>query len=176
MQIGLDQAGLLTMLVQLTGAEYAVEVGTFTGTSALAIARGLGPAGQLLCCDTDATWTRIAREAWEQARVQDRITLKIAPAIDTLRGLAQEEFLDFAFVDADKTGYPDYYEEIVARLRPGGLLVADNTLWSGRVADEADESESTAALRAYNDRAANDPRVDTVILTVADGLTLTRKR
>lgn len=176
MQIGVDQAGLLTMLVQLVGAEFALEVGTFTGASSLAIARGLAPDGQLLCCDVDATWTRMAREAWKQAGVEDRIVLELGPAIETLRQMHDEEFLDFAFVDADKTGYVDYYEEIVPRLRPGGLLVADNTLWSGRVADESDDDDSTVALRAYNERAASDPRVDTVVLTVADGLTLSRKR
>lgn len=174
MQIGRDQAALLTMLVQLVGTEHAVEVGTFTGASSLAIARGLAPGGQLLCCDTDVTWTRIAREAWQQAGVADRIVLELAPAIETLRNLHREEFLDFAFVDADKTGYPDYYEELVPRLRSGGLLVADNTLWGGRIV--ADEGEAAVALRAYNDRAANDPRVDTVLLTVADGLTISRKR
>lgn len=174
MQIGVDQAALLTMLVQLVGAEHAIEVGTFTGASSLAIARGLAPGGHLLCCDTDLTWTRMAREAWAQAKLQDRITLELAPAIETLRNLHRQEFLDFAFIDADKAGYPDYYEEIVPRLRSGGLLVADNTLWGGRIVD--DDGEAAVALRAYNDRAASDPRVDTVLLTVADGLTISRKR
>lgn len=173
MQIGADQAALLTMLVQLTGVELAVEVGTFTGTSALCIARGLVPGGRLVCCDVNETWTGIAREAWEQAGVADRIDLRIAPAIETLRDLPEDRSIDFAFLDADKTGYPDYYEEIVPRLRPGGLLVADNTLWGGRIVD--DEGDSSVALRDYNRRAAEDPRVTTVILTVADGLTVSRR-
>lgn len=175
MQVGPDQAAFLTMLTRLTGATTAVEVGTFTGTSALCIARGLAPGGRLLCCDVSAEWTAIARDAWAKAGVDDRIDLRIAPAIETLRALPPDPVIDLAFVDADKTGYPAYYEELVPRLRPGGLLVADNTLWHGAIVDDADTGEAAVALRAYNDRAATDDRVTTVILTVADGLTLSQK-
>lgn len=172
MQIGPDQAALLTMLTQLTGASRAVEVGTFTGASALSIARGLAPGGSLLCCDVSEEWTTMAREAWAEAGVDDRIELRIAPAVETLRSLPEEPVIDLAFVDADKVGYLDYYEELVPRLRPGGLLIADNTLWGGNVV--AGEDESAVALRAYNDRAASDDRVTTVLLAVADGLTVSR--
>lgn len=173
MQVGPDQAALLTMLTQLTGATRAVEVGTFTGASALSIARGLAPGGHLLCCDVSEEWTALAREAWAEAGVDDRIELRIAPAVETLRALPADPVIDIAFVDADKVGYLDYYEEIVPRLRPGGLLIADNTLWGGNVV--AGEDESAVALRAYNDRAADDDRVTTVLLTVADGLTVSRR-
>lgn len=173
MQVAIEQAALLTMLVQLTGVTSAVEVGTFTGTSALSIARGLAPGGRLLCCDVSEEWTAIAREAWYDAGVEDRIDLRIAPAIETLRALPAEPTIDFAFVDADKNGYLDYYEELVPRLRPGGLLVADNTLWHGQIVEGTDDA--AVALRAYNDRAASDDRVTTVILTVADGLTVSRR-
>ncbi len=173
MQVGPDQAALLTMLTQLTGATRAVEVGTFTGASALSIARGLAPGGHLLCCDVSEEWTALAREAWAEAGVDDRIELRIAPAVETLRALPADPVIDIAFVDADKVGYLDYYEEIVPRLRPGGLLIADNTLWGGNVV--AGEDESAVALRAYHDRAADDDRVTTVLLTVADGLTVSRR-
>lgn len=174
MQIGPDQAALLTMLTQLAGATRAVEVGTFTGASALSIARGLAPGGRLLCCDVSEEWTALAREAWRDAGVDDRIDLRIAPAIETLRELPADPVIDLAFVDADKGGYLDYYEELVPRLRPGGVLVADNTLWSGNIVDGTDDN--AVALRAYNDRAASDDRVTTVVLTVADGLTVSRRR
>lgn len=173
MQVGPDQAALLTMLTQLTGASRAVEVGTFTGASALSIARGLAPGGSLLCCDVSEEWTALARAAWAEAGVDDRIELRIAPAVETLRALPPDPVIDLAFVDADKVGYLDYYEELVPRLRPGGLLIADNTLWGGLVV--AGDDESAVALRAYNDRAASDDRVTTVLLTVADGLTVSRR-
>ena len=174
MQVAPEQAALLTLLVQLTGVTRAVEVGTFTGASALAIARGLDEGGHLLCCDVNEEWTGLAREAWAEAGVDDRIELRVAPAIETLRSLPPDPVIDFAFVDADKVGYPDYYDALVPRLRPGGLLVADNTLWGGRIVTGDDDS--AIALRAYNDRAATDDRVTTVLLTVADGLTVSRRR
>ncbi|MCB0958652.1 MAG: class I SAM-dependent methyltransferase [Acidimicrobiales bacterium] len=176
MQIGPDQAAFLTMLTRFAGVRSAVEVGTFTGTSALCVARGLAPGGRLLCCDVSEEWTSIARDAWAEAGVDDRIELRIGPGAETLAALPDDEAIDLAFVDADKTGYLAYYEELVPRLRPGGWLVADNTLWSGQVVDADDTSESTEALRAYNDRAASDERVETVVLALADGLTVSQRR
>ncbi len=176
MQIGGDQATFLTALCAFAGVRSAVEVGTFTGRSSLAIASGLAPGGRLLCCDVSTEWTSIARRARQDAGVADRIELRIAPAIDTLRALPETETIDLAFVDADKPGYPDYYDEIVPRLRPGGLLLADNTLWHGSIVEEpGDDTSSLAALRRYNDRAASDPRVRTTILTIGDGVTLSQR-
>lgn len=173
MQIGADQAALMTTLARLTGARRAVEVGTFTGMSALAIARGLAPGGRLVCCDVSEEWTAIAREAWAEAGVDDRIDLRIAPGADTLAGdLFGDEPIDLAFVDADKPGYVTYHELLVPRLRPGGLLAVDNTLWSGAVVEPDEGDANRTAIRAYNDHAAADPRVSTVILTVGDGVTL----
>lgn len=176
MQIGSDQGTFLTLLTRLLGARHAVEVGTFTGYSALCIARGLPADGHLLCCDVSEEWTALARPAWAKAGVADRIELKIAPAIETLRALPAGPSLDLVFIDADKPGYIDYYEELVPRLRPGGLLLADNVLWSGRVIDPAAEDENTVAIRAFNDHVAADERVETVMLSIGDGLTFARKR
>ena len=175
MQIGDDQAVLLEILARATGARRAVEVGTFTGYSSLALARGMGPDGRLLCLDISEEWTGMARRAWEQAGVADRIDLRIGPAIDTLRSLPPGESFDLAFVDADKTGYAAYYDEILPRLRPGGLLLVDNTLWSGAVLDEADDRDDTKAIRALNDKIAADPRVRVVLLPIGDGLTVVQK-
>jgi caffeoyl-CoA O-methyltransferase len=176
MQISADQAAFMTMLTRFAGVTNAVEVGTFTGTSALCVARGLAPGGRLICCDVSEEWTAIAREAWADAGVGDRIDLRIAPAVETLAALPQDEAIDLAFVDADKPNYLNYYEELVPRLRPGGWIVADNTLWGGQVLDESDQEANTVALRAYNDRAASDDRVTTVLLALADGLTVSQKR
>lgn len=176
MQIGPDQQAFLTMLTRFAGVTNAVEVGTFTGTSALCLARGLAPGGRLLCCDVSEEWTAIAREAWAEAGVSDRIDLRIAPAIDTLRALPTDPVIDLAFIDADKVGYASYYEELVPRLRPGGWIVADNTLWGGQIIDASAADPSTKALRAYNAHAAADDRVTTVLLAVADGLTISQKR
>jgi caffeoyl-CoA O-methyltransferase len=176
MQIGPDQAAFLTMLVRFGGVRRAAEVGTFTGTSALCIARGLAPGGRLLCCDVSEEWTSIARDAWAAAGVDDRIDLRIAPGIETLSALPSDEPIDLAFIDADKPGYLGYYEELVPRLRPGGWIVADNTLWGGAIVDPDATDGNTEALRAYNDRAAADDRVTTVLLALADGLTVSQKR
>lgn len=175
MQIGDDQALLMEMVVRAMGATRAVEVGTFTGYSALAIARGLGPGGRLLCCDVSEEWTAIAREAWNAAGVADRIELRIGPALDTLRSLPAEEQFDLAFVDADKTGYPAYYEELLPRLRTGGLMLLDNMLQSGRVLDEAETGESVTAIRSLNDAIAADSRVKVVLLTIGDGVSVVQK-
>ena len=176
MQIAPEQGAFLTLLTRLVGARYAVEVGTFTGYSSLCIARGLPAGGHLLCCDVSEEWTAIARRAWATAGVADRIELRLAPAADTLRALPREETIDFAFIDADKPGYPVYYEEILARLRPNGVLLVDNVLWDGRVVRSDADDDNTKAIRAFNDMVAADDRVETVMLPIADGLTLCRKK
>ena len=176
MQVGPDQAAFLTMLTRFARVERAVEVGTFTGTSALCIARGLADGGRLLCCDVSEEWTAIARDAWAEGGVDDRIDLAIAPGIETLSALPDDPAIDLAFIDADKPGYLSYYEELVPRLRPGGWIVADNTLWGGTIVDPDNTEANTEALRAYNDRAASDDRVMTVLLALADGLTVSQKR
>ncbi len=176
MQIGADQGALLTMLTRLVGARRAVEVGTFTGYSSLCIARGLAPGGKLLCCDVSEEWTAIARRHWEMAGVSGSIDLRLAPALETLQSLPAEPPIDLAFIDADKPSYRSYYDEIVPRLRAGGVVLLDNVLWSGAVVDEADTSENTEAIRAVNDHIASDDRVEAVMLPIADGLTIARKR
>jgi caffeoyl-CoA O-methyltransferase len=175
MQIGDDQAVVMEIIARAMGARRALEVGTFTGYSALAVARGMGPEGRLLCCDVSEEWTAIAQEYWERAGVADRIELRLGPAIDTLRSLPLEEDFDLAFVDADKTGYLAYYEEIVPRLRRGGLLLADNTLQGGRVLDADADDESTVAIRAFNDRVAGDRRMRVVLLPIGDGVSFIQK-
>ena len=176
MQIAAEQGAFLTMLARLLNARRIVEVGTFTGYSAICLARGLSDGGRLLCCDVNAEWTAIASRYWERAGLTDRIELRLGPAIDTLRSLPRTPEIDLAFIDADKPGYRGYYEELLPRLRPSGLLVFDNVLWSGLVADPAATDEQTRALRELNDHVAADPRVETVMLGIADGLLLARKR
>lgn len=176
MQIAPEQGAFLTMLTRLIGAKSAVEVGTFTGYSSLCIARGLPAGGKLLCCDISEEWTAMARRAWESAGVADRIELKIAPGADTLRALPEAETIDLGFVDADKPGYPVYYEEILKRLRPNGVLLVDNVLWDGRVIQADADDDNTVAIRAFNDMVAADDRVEAVMLPIADGLTLCRKK
>jgi caffeoyl-CoA O-methyltransferase len=174
MQIGDDQAVLLEILARAMGARRAIEIGTFTGSSSLALARGMGPGGKLLCLDISEEWTAIARTHWEKAGVADRIELLIGPALDALRELPPVLF-DLAFVDADKTGYLAYYEELIPRLRPGGLLLVDNTLWGGAVLDDKDDSDDTVAIRAVNDRIAVDSRVRVVLLPIGDGVTVVQR-
>lgn len=176
MQIGPDQAALLTMLARLLDARRAVEVGTFTGMSALAIARGLAAGGRLVCCDVSAEFTAVARRYWARAGVADRIELRLGPAAQTLAELPAEPHIDLAFIDADKTGYPAYWAELVPRMRPGGVLVVDNVLRHGRVLDPAPDDEATAAIVAFNDMVVADDRVEVVMLGIADGVTLARRR
>lgn len=176
MQIGPDQGQLLTFLARLVGARQAVEVGTFTGYSSLCIARALPEDGKLVCCDISDEWTKIGRRAWKRAGLADRIELRLGPGLDTLRDLPGGETLDFVFIDADKGGYVSYWNELVPRMRPGGLLLADNVLWSGRIVDEATDDGDTQALRAFNDSVLHDDRVEVVVLPAFDGLTLARKR
>ena len=151
-----------------------MEVGTFTGYSSICLARGLAEGGRLITCDVSTEWTDVARRFWDRAGVADRVDLRIGPALETLRALPAEPFLDLAFIDADKPGYVGYWEEIVPRLRPGGLVMVDNTLFGGHVID-ADPTEKPAAIRAFNTHAAADARVDLVMLPLADGLTLGRR-
>lgn len=176
MQIGADQGALLTLLTRLVGATQAIEVGTFTGYSALCVARGLVAGGTLLCCDVSPEWTAIAQRYWAEAGVADSITLRLGPAADTLAALPAEPVYDIAFLDADKGGYADYWQLLVPRMRRGGLLVADNTLWNGRVLDPTADDGDVTAIRAFNDLVAADDRVDSVLLALADGLTLARVR
>ena len=179
MQIGADQGMLLALLVRAIGAKRALEIGTFTGGSALWVALALPAAGRLVCCDVSAEWTAIARRYWTEAGVADRIELVLAPALDTLARLERERgrgWFDCAFIDADKTAYDAYYERCLAVLRPGGLIALDNMLWSGEVADPKARDESTEALRALNARIRDDERVDCTLLTVGDGVMLARKR
>ncbi|MCX4746645.1 class I SAM-dependent methyltransferase [Kitasatospora sp. NBC_01287] len=176
MQVSHDEGVLLTMLTRLVGATFAVEVGTFTGYSSLCVARGLAEGGRLLTCDVSEEWTAIARTAWEQAGVADRIDLKVGAAVETLRALPEEPLIDIAFIDADKDSYPVYYEEIVRRLRPGGLVVLDNVFLGGRVFDPAYQEAHHLAIRELNDFIAGDERVESVMLPVRDGVTLARRR
>jgi caffeoyl-CoA O-methyltransferase len=176
MQIAVEQGAFLTQLARLVGARRAVEVGTFTGYSAISIARGLADDGQLLCCDLNDEWTAIARRHWARAGLADRITLRLGPALDTIRALPREPYIDLSFIDADKTAYRSYYEELLPRTRPNGVILFDNVLWGGSVADATDTSEDTVAIRELNDHVARDPRVEAVMLPIADGLTIARKR
>ena len=176
MQIGDDEGQLLTMMARMVGARRAIEVGTFTGYSSLCIARGLADGGSLLCCDVSDEWTAIGRAAWQRAGIGERIELRIAPALETLRALPADPTVDLVFIDADKPNYSAYWDELVPRVRPGGVLLADNVLWSGEVTNESVTNANVDALREFNDKVAADDRVETVVLTAFDGLTIARKR
>lgn len=176
MQIAAEQGTLMGILAAAIGARSAVEVGTFTGYSALCVARALPADGKLLCCDVNEEWTSLGRRYWERAGVANKITLKLAPAAETLKALPASHTFDFAFIDADKTNYAIYYEEILKRMRPSGLILLDNVLWSGRIMDESVQDTDTQALRKLNDFIAKDTRVEAVMLAVADGLTIVRKK
>jgi caffeoyl-CoA O-methyltransferase len=175
MQIAPEQGAFLTQVSGLVAPRLAVEVGTFTGYSSLCIARGLAADGRLLCCDVSDEYTAVARRYWERAGVADRIELRIAPAIETLRALPSDEVVDLVFLDADKGGYVDYWEELVPRMRTGGVLLVDNVFSGGRVVDEHSDSETVAAIRRFNDHAAADGRVEVAMLPIADGVTMARR-
>jgi caffeoyl-CoA O-methyltransferase len=175
MQIGPEQGTFMTLLTQLIGASRALEIGTFTGYSSICIARGLAASGKLTCCDVSEEWTALARAYWEKAGVADRIDLKLRPAIETLRAMPATETFDFAFIDANKTGYVSYWDEVVPRIKPGGAILVDNTLSHGRVIDPAYDDQNVQGIRDFNDHAAADGRVTLVLLPVGDGLTLARK-
>ena len=176
MQISPEQGAFMSMLTQLLNVGFAVEVGTFTGYSALCIARGLAPGGRLVCCDVSEEWTAIARTAWAEAGVADRIDLRIAPAIETLDALDPAQPIDLVFIDADKPMYGSYFEALLPRLRTGGLMLIDNVLWSGSVIDPSVTDENTEAIRAFNDMVASDDRVDAVMIPLGDGISMLRKR
>ncbi|GAB2490874.1 O-methyltransferase [Nocardiopsis aegyptia] len=175
MQIGPEQGVFTTLLAQASGARDVVEVGTFTGYSSLCLARGIPADGTLLACDVSDEWTSVARRYWKRAGVDGKITLRIGPALDTLRALPREPAFDLAFVDADKTGYVDYWEELVPRMRAGGLLLADNTLSHGRVVERSVTAAAVQGIRDFNDHLVADDRVTQVLLPIGDGLTLARK-
>ena len=174
MQIGPEQGAFMALLVRLMGATRCLEIGTFTGYSSTVVALALPPNGHLVCCDVSVEWTNVARQAWTDAGVADKVDLRIGPAVETLKGLEAESF-DFAFIDADKTGYDAYYEECLRLVRRGGLIALDNTLQGGCVAAES-TSENVLAIQALNEKIHADDRVDMVLLPLADGLTLARVR
>jgi caffeoyl-CoA O-methyltransferase len=176
MQIAPEQAAFMTMLARLSGARHAVEIGTFTGLSSLSIARGMPADGKLICFDISKEFTAVAKRYWQRAGVADRIELIIGDAAERLPELPADPHLDLAFIDADKPGYPTYWAELVPRMRSGGLIVVDNVLQTGRVIDPADDHPSVVAIRAFNQRVRDDDRVEVVMLPVADGLTLARRR
>src|SRR5262245_3351904 len=176
MQISAEQGLLLHMLAATAGARRTLEVGTFTGYSALQVARALPPDGQLLACDVSEEFTGVARRYWERAGVAKRIELRIGPAAATLRALPPDPVFDFAFIDADKANYQTYYEEVLRRLRPSGLIAIDNTLWGGRVLGEGAADADTLAIRKLNDFVAADPRVVAVLLAIGDGMMLARRK
>ena len=174
MQSRSDQGALLTLLTRMLDAHEALEVGTFTGYGAVCIARGLAPGGKLTCLEVDAEIAEVARRNLEAARLSDRVEVKVGPAAEALEAIPAVPHIDFVYVDADKDGYPGYYEQIVPRLRPGGLVVLDNTLLGGRVLDA--DNERGRMMTALNERVAADVRVESVLLGLNDGMTLARKR
>jgi caffeoyl-CoA O-methyltransferase len=179
MQISPEQGALMQMLVRLTGAVRTLEVGTFTGYSALVVAEALPAHGRVVACDVSAEWTAIGARYWREAGVADKVDLRLAPGLDTLDALlaaGEAGRFDFAFIDADKSNYDGYYERALVLLRQGGLVGVDNTLWSGAVADPARDDADTRAIRALNAKIRADERVDMVLLPIGDGLTLARKR
>jgi predicted O-methyltransferase YrrM len=179
MQIGPDEGALLALLVRLTGARKALEVGTFTGYSALTVAAALPEGGKLITCDVSEEWTRIARRYWDEAGLSGRIELRLGPAAETLAALERAgaaASFDFAFIDADKPSYDTYYEACLRLVRPGGLIAIDNALWDGTVADPTVTDPETAAIRALNAKVRDDARVEACLLTVGDGVMLARKR
>lgn len=178
MQIAAEQGQFMAMLVQLMGAKRCLEVGTFTGYSALSIATVLPEDGTLICCDISETWTNIGKKYWAEAGVQDKIILKLGDAVASLDELLKTEqgTFDFAFIDADKTNYINYYERALTLMRPGGLITIDNVLWHGYVADDSHQEEDTIAIREFNEKVYQDDRVDISLIPIADGLTLARKK
>jgi len=174
LQIAPEQAPFMTLMTQIVGVRNAVEIGTFTGLSALAIARGLEPGGKLICCDISAEYTSIAQRYWARAGLADRIDLRIGPAIEALRAMPTEPHVDLAFIDADKTGYPDYWAEIVPRMRTGGVILIDNVLRGGRIVLPPTNADD-ATMAEFNDIVTADKRVTSMIIPIADGVTLARK-
>ena len=176
LQVAPEMGTFLTLLTRVSRARSGLEVGTFTGYSSICIARGLGAGGRLLCCDVSEEWTSVARKYWEKAGLSDRIELRLGPALDTLRALPDDEAFDVAFIDADKIAYPKYWAEVVPRVRGGGVIMVDNTFSHGRVLDAGNDNPSVIAVRAMNDMAAADERVELIMLPIGDGLTVAFKR
>ena len=179
MQIAPEQGQFMALLVELIGARRTIEVGVFTGYSSLAVALALPADGHIVACDVSEAWTAIARRYWDQAGVAHKIELRLAPAIETLDSLiaaGEAGAYDFAFIDAEKTEYADYYERVLELVRPGGLVAIDNVLWGGRVADPESNDGDTNAIRAFNEALKGDERVTLSMVPIADGLTLARKR
>lgn len=179
MQIAPEQGQLMALLARMVGARNAVEVGVFTGYSSLCVSRALLPGGRLVACDRSEEWTSIARKYWREAGVQDLIDLRLGPAVASLDALISEGgsgTFDFAFIDADKANYENYYERILTLLRPGGIMTIDNTLQSGRIADPKHDDPQTTAVRRFNQRLHDDNRIDLSLIPIADGLTLAMKR
>jgi len=179
MQIAPEQGQLMGMLVQLCGVRRALEIGTYTGYSSICIAGAMPPEGRLLCCDVNEEWGGVAQRYWSLAQLTKKIDLRIAPAIETLQGLlevGEANSFDFVFIDADKTSYDAYYEASLELLRPGGLIAIDNVLWHGKVIDPLENDEDTVAIRQLNSKLQADQRIDYVMVPVADGLSLCRKR
>jgi caffeoyl-CoA O-methyltransferase len=178
MQISPEQGAFMVLLVRLLGARRTLEVGTFTGYSALAVAEALPDDGRVTACDVSEEWTSVGVAAWQAAGVDHKIDLKLAPALETLDHLLEQgaaDRYDFMFIDADKANYDGYYERGLKLVRPGGVIAVDNVLWGGSVADAERQDEDTRAIRALNDKIRNDPRVDMVMLPIGDGLTLARR-
>lgn len=178
MQISPEQGALLAFLVELVGARRALEIGTFTGYSAIVVARALGPEGRLVCCDRSPTWTAIARRYWAEAGLAERIELRLGPAVETLDELLAggTEPFDFAFIDAAKDEYPAYFERVIRLVRPGGLVAIDNVFLSGAVADPVADDPAVRAVRALNEHLAGDERLAVAVVPIRDGLTLVRRR
>ncbi len=179
MQTAPEQGQFMALLVELIGARRTLEIGVFTGYSSLWVALALPPEGRIVACDVSEEWTAVARRYWLEAGVADKIDLRLAPALETLDGLlaaGEAASFDFAFIDAEKTEYIDYFERALGLLRPGGLLAVDNVLWNGAVADPAADDDDTNAIRAFNDKLRDDRRVTLSMVPVGDGLTLARKR
>jgi len=176
MLINREQGSFLTLLVGICSVRNAIEVGTFTGYSSTCIARGLPADGRLICCDISEEWTNIARRYWRHDGVEEKIELHLGVARDTLEKLGDDALFDFAFIDADKSNYDSYYELLLPRIRQNGVLVFDNMLWHGRVVDAADNSADTVAIRALNAKLCADDRVESVLLPIADGLHVCRKK
>lgn len=176
MQIGPEQGTFTTLLTRISGARSAVEIGTFTGYSSICLARGLPEDGTLLALDVSDEWTSVARRYWERAGVSGKVELRLGPALESLRALPAEPRFDLAFIDADKEGYIGYWEELIPRMRPGGILLADNTLSHGRVIDASETSDHVQGIRDFNAHLVADDRVTQVLLPIGDGLTLARKK
>jgi len=175
LQVAPEMGTFLTLLTKVSRARTGIEVGTFTGYSSICIARGLEAGGKLLCCDISEEWTSVARKYWEKAGLTDRIELRLRPALDVLRALPAEEAFDVAFIDADKLSYPRYWTELVPRVRSGGVIMVDNTFSHGRVLDAGNDNPSVIAVRAMNDQAAADERVEVIMVPIGDGLTVALK-